>query len=299
MPKETMEEKVNIRREYRKECTLPVEDFKKEKNISNNGLTKEEVNKSQQQYGKNEVKQSKPKKWYHYLFASFTSPFNLILLGITFVLIYTDVILSSPPSYANIIVVVLLMLVSTFLEFFEVFKSNKAAEKLKKLVEVTGTVFRAGKQEKIPLNEIVVGDTIILSAGDLIPADLRIIEEKDLYVVQSSLTGESDAVRKFATSKIEENKIEDITDLDTICFMGTNVMSGTAKGVVLKVGDNTYLGKVAQAIEQKKPKTSFQKGIENVSKLLIRFMLVLIPITFLINAFKHDKIGRASCRERV
>ena len=290
MPKETMEEKVNIRREYGKECTLPVEDFKKEKNISNNGLTKEEVNKSQQQYGKNEVKQSKPKKWYHYLFASFTSPFNLILLGITFVLIYTDVILSSPPSYANIIVVVLLMLVSTFLEFFEVFKSNKAAEKLKKLVEVTGTVFRAGKQEKIPLNEIVVGDTIILSAGDLIPADLRIIEEKDLYVVQSSLTGESDAVRKFATSKIEENKIEDITDLDTICFMGTNVMSGTAKGVVLKVGDNTYFGKVAQAIEQKKPKTSFQKGIENVSKLLIRFMLVLIPITFLINAFKHDTL---------
>lgn len=290
MLKETMEEKVNIRREYGKECTLPVEDFKKEKNISNNGLTKEEVNKSQQQYGKNEVKQSKPKKWYHYLFASFTSPFNLILLGITFVLIYTDVILSSPPSYANIIVVVLLMLVSTFLEFFEVFKSNKAAEKLKKLVEVTGTVFRAGKQEKIPLNEIVVGDTIILSAGDLIPADLRIIEEKDLYVVQSSLTGESDAVRKFATSKIEENKIEDITDLDTICFMGTNVMSGTAKGVVFKIGDNTYFGKVAQAIKQKKPKTSFQKGIENVSKLLIRFMLVLIPITFLINAFKHDTL---------
>ena len=290
MPKETMEEKVNIRREYGKECTLPVENFKKEKNISNNGLTKEEVNKSQQQYGKNEVKQSKPKKWYHYLFASFTSPFNLILLGITFVLIYTDVILSSPPSYANIIVVVLLMLVSTFLEFFEVFKSNKAAEKLKKLVEVTGTVLREGKNIKIPLNEIVVGDTIILSAGDLIPADLRIIEEKDLYVVQSSLTGESDAVRKFATSKIEENKIEDITDLDTICFMGTNVMSGTAKGVVLKVGDNTYFGKVAQAIEQKKPKTSFQKGIENVSKLLIRFMLVLIPITFLINAFKHDTL---------
>ena len=287
MPKE---EKVNIRKEYGKECTLSVEDFKKEKNISSNGLTQEDVKKSQQQYGKNEVKQSKPKKWYHYLFTSFTSPFNLILLGITFVLIYTDVILSSPPSYANIIVVILLMLVSTFLEFFEVFKSNKAAEKLKKLVEVTGTVLRDGKNIKIPLNEIVVGDTVILSAGDLIPADLRIVEEKDLYVVQSSLTGESDTVRKFATSNIEENKIEDITDLDTICFMGTNVMSGTAKGVVFKIGDNTYFGKVAQAIEQKKPKTSFQKGIENVSKLLIRFMLILIPITFLINAFKHNTL---------
>ena len=110
-------------------------------------------------------------------------------------------------------------------------------------------------------------------------------------MVQSSLTGESEAVRKLATSELKSiEKIDDITDLDTICFMGTNVMSGTAKGVVIKIADDTYFGKVAESIEEAKPKTNFQKGIESVSKLLIRFMLVLIPITFLINAFKHDSL---------
>ena len=130
---------------------------------------------------------------------------------------------------------------------------------------------------------------VVLSAGDLIPADLRIIESKDLYVVQSSLTGESDSVKKVAESE-QKGKIEDITDLDTICFMGTNIMSGSARGVVISIGDSTYFGKVADNITDEKPKTAFQKGIENVSKLLIKFMLVLIPITFIVNAAKHGTI---------
>lgn len=273
---------------YEKEATSKIEDFLKENDFLKEGLSNEKVLENIKKYGKNTMKQKKPKQWYHYLRESLFSPFNLILLGITLVLIYTDVILTNPPSYANIIVIIILIMASTLLEFFEVYRSNKAAEKLKNMVAVKATVYRNGKKEQIPLDEITIGDLIILSAGDLIPADLRIVESKDLYVVQSSLTGESDAVKKVAQT--ENKKIEDITDLDTICFMGTNVMSGTAKGIVFQIGDQTYFGKVADHISDHKPKTNFQKGIQSVSKLLIRFMLVLIPITFLINNMKHGTL---------
>lgn len=289
MSKQEKEEKIDIQKTYGKICRDNVEDFLEENQFSKQGLTKKQAEERQTKYGKNQLKQSKQKRWYNYLYESFINPFNLILLGIALVLVYIDIILPETPSYANVIVVISLIFISTFLEFFEVFKSNKAAEKLKSLVAVKSTVLREGKEEKIYLDEITVGDVVILSAGELIPADLRVIEQKDLYVVQSSLTGEADAVRKVENTETKSSKeIEDITDLDTICFMGTNVMSGTGKGVVFKIADDTYFGKVAESIEHGKPKTSFQKGMENVSKLLIRFMLVLIPITFLINSFKHD-----------
>ena len=285
------DERIDLKKEYGKNCLESVEDFVKENNINVNGLSSKKAQEQIEKYGLNEVSQSKPKKWYNYLFESLFTPFNLILLGIILVLIYTDIVLTDPPNYANIIVITILILISTLLDFFEVYKSNKAAEKLKKLVEVKTTVYRNGKEVKVPLKRITIGDVVRLSAGDLIPADLRIIESKDLYVVQSSLTGESDAVKKSAVSELKsENDIEDVTDLDTICFMGTNVMSGTGKGVIIKTADDTYFGKVAHTIQEGKPKTAFQKGIESISKLLIKFMLVLIPITFLINSFKHDTL---------
>ena len=288
MFKQEQEEKIDIQKVYGEINSSSVEEFLQKNQFSLSGLSQEEIAKRQERYGKNQMKQAKEKKWYHYLWQSFFSPFNLILLGIAFVLLYIDIILPETPSYANLVVVIALIVISTFLEFFEVFKSNKAAEKLKKLVAVKTTVLRNGKEEKIYLDEITIGDVVLLSAGELIPADLRIVEQKDLYVVQSSLTGESDSVRKV--ERTQNKKIEDITDLDTICFMGTNVMSGTGKGIVFRIADDTYFGKIAQTIEQSKPKTNFQKGIESVSKLLIRFMLVLIPITFLINSFKHDTL---------
>lgn len=124
----------------------------------------------------------------------------------------------------------------------------------------------------------------------MIPADLRIIEAKDLYVGQSSLTGESDSVKKTAETELKPDELDSISDLDTICFMGTNVISGSAKGIVIKTADSTYFGKVAHTLTSGKPKTAFQKGIESISRLLIRFMLIMIPIVFLLNAWKHDII---------
>ena len=278
---------IDINKLYGEQCLTDKDEFLKKFEIDEKGLTENEVDQNLKKYGKNEVKQAKPKKWYHYFSQSLFSPFNSILLGIVLILFYTDVFLPENPSFANIIVIIVLVVVSTLLEFTEEYKSNKAAQKLKELVETTTTVIREGKKIDIPLKMVTVGDIVYLSAGSMIPADLRIIEAKDLYVGQSSLTGESDSVKKVVNTENEE-EIESILDLDNICFMGTNVISGSAKGVVIKVGDSTYFGKIAKSVSPNKPKTSFQKGIENISRLLIRFMVLIIPIIFLFNAWKHD-----------
>ena len=283
-------EDVNIEQIYGHLCKTSKENFISEFNVSENGLTDNEVSEKLHKYGRNEITQTKPKKWYHYLIKSIFTPFNSILLGIALVLSYTDIYLAEDPNYANIIVIIVLVAVSTLLDFLSEYRSNKAAEKLKQLVSTTATVIRNGKKVKIPFKDLVLGDTVILSAGDMIPADLRIIESKDLYVGQSSLTGESDAIKKLENTELIDEEIDSISDLDTICFMGTNVISGSAKGIVVLTADNTYFGKVAHTLTTGKPKTAFQKGIESISKLLIRIMIILIPIVFLLNVWKHDII---------
>lgn len=284
-------EDVNIEQIYGSLCKLPKEEFIKNFKLSETGLTNESAKKKLDENGYNEITQSKQKRWYHYLLNSLFTPFNCILLGISLILSYTDIYLAENPNYANIIVIFVLVTISTLLDFFSEYRSNLAAEKLKQLVSTTTTVVRDGVQIKIPFKELVLGDTVILSAGDMIPADIRIIESKDLYVGQSSLTGESDAIKKVANTDLPlDQEIDNISDIDTICFMGTNVISGSAKGVVVLTADNTYLGKIAHTLTTGKPKTAFQKGIENISKLLIKFMLILIPIVFLLNVWKHDII---------
>ena len=176
------------------------------------------------------------------------------------------------------------------LDFFESYRSNKAAEKLKEMVATTATVIRNGKEIEIPIKNVTLSDTVILSAGSMIPADLRIIESKDLYIGQSSLTGESESVKKTIELENSEDEFDNIAELDNICFMGTNVISGSAKGIVIKTGDSTYFGKIAHTISSGKEKTAFQKGIESISRLLIKFMLIMIPLVFIINVEKHDII---------
>ena len=258
--------------------------------INENGLSSEEANEKIHKLGLNEIKQAKPRKWYHYFLESLFSPFNCILLGIVAILIYTDIYLAPTPSYANILVIAILVSASTLLDFFEEFRSNKAAEKLKQMVATTTTVIRNGQKIEIPISQVTLGDNVLLSAGSMIPADLRIVEAKDLYVGQSSLTGESDSVKKNVETELSLENLDTLSDLDTICFMGTNVISGSAKGIVIKTADSTYFGKVAHTLSTGKPKTAFQKGIESISRLLIRFMLIMIPIVFLLNAWKHDII---------
>ena len=269
-----IKEDVDVEKLYGVQSSLSKEQFLKEFKINENGLSTSEARNNINKYGLNEVKQSKPKKWYKYFLESLFSPFNSILLAIAAVLMYTDVYLAETPNYANIIVILILVISSTLLEFFEEYNSNKAAEKLKELVATTATVLRDGKETLIPIKQITVGDIVMLSAGSLIPADLRVLEAKDLYVGQSSLTGESDAVKKVVelgdsydlnepyNLKVDSKKnssIDNISDLDNICFMGTNVISGSAKCAVIKTADDTYFGKVAHTIPSSKPKSAFQK----------------------------------------
>ena len=283
-------EDVNINKIYGHLCKMSKEEFISKYKIKENGLQTSEVEEKLHKFGYNEVTQTKPKRWYHYLFKSLFTPFNSILLGIALVLSYTDIYLAEDPNYANIIVILVLVAVSTFLDFFSEFRSNKAAEKLKQLVSTTATVLRNGQKVKIPFKDIVLGDIVILSAGDMIPADIRLLDSKDLYVGQSSLTGESDAIKKLENTEFKDEEIDSLSDIDTICFMGTSVISGSAKGAVVLTADDTYFGKIAHTLTTGKPKTAFQKGIENISKLLIKVMLILIPIVFLLNVWKHDII---------
>ena len=283
-----LKEDVDVAELYGQDCLLNKEDFIKKYAVKEAGLSQLEAEHRLKEFGPNTIRQAKPKRWYHYFLESLFTPFNIILLGITLLLCYTDLILPEEPSYANIIVIGILVAASTLLDFFEEYRSNKAANKLKELVATTCTVIRDGKEIQIPIKNATVGDIVVLSAGSMIPADLRIIESTDLYVGQSSLTGESNAVKKLVESEMQEKELDNIADLDTICFMGTNVISGSAKGVIIKTADATYFGKIAHTLTTGKPKTAFQKGIESISKLLIRFMLIVIPIVFILNFSKHS-----------
>ena len=283
-------ENVDVLKMYGEDSTTQRDEFLKKHNLNEKGLTSKQAEINIKKFGLNETKKAKPKKWYNYLLQSLLTPFNCILIGISIILIYTDIYLAIEPSYANIIVIAILVTASTLLDFFESYRSNKAAEKLREIVETTTTVIRDNKEINIPVENVTLGDIVLLSAGSIIPADLRIIESKDLYVGQASLTGESDNIKKTVELENKQEELDSISDFDNICFMGTNVVSGSAKGVVIKVGDSTYFGKIANTVTSGKEKTAFQKGIESISKLLIRIMIFMIPIVFLINVEKHDII---------
>ena len=283
-------ENVDVLKMYGEDSTTQRNEFLKKHNLNEKGLTSKQAEINIKKFGLNETKKAKPKKWYNYLLQSLLTPFNCILIGISIILIYTDIYLAIEPSYANIIVIAILVTASTLLDFFESYRSNKAAEKLREIVETTTTVIRDNKEINIPVKNVTLGDIVLLSAGSIIPADLRIIESKDLYVGQASLTGESDNIKKTVELENNQEELDSISDFDNICFMGTNVVSGSAKGVVIKIGDSTYFGKIANTVTSGKEKTAFQKGIESISKLLIRIMIFMIPIVFLINVEKHDII---------
>ena len=283
-------ENVDVLKMYGEDSTTQRDEFLKKHNLNEKGLTSKQAEINIKKFGLNETKKAKPKKWYNYLLQSLITPFNCILIGISIILIYTDIYLAIEPSYANIIVIAILVTASTLLDFFESYRSNKAAEKLREIVETTTTVIRDNKEINIPVKNVTLGDIVLLSAGSIIPADLRIIESKDLYVGQASLTGESDNIKKTVELENNQEGLDSISDFDNICFMGTNVVSGSAKGVVIKVGDSTYFGEIANTVTSGKEKTAFQKGIESISKLLIRIMIFMIPIVFLINVEKHDII---------
>lgn len=251
------------------------------------GLSAEEVEKRLESFGTNEVVHEKAPAWYIQFIQAFITPFNAVLILIAATSFLIDVILEDPANrdYKTVIVVGVMILLSSVIRFWQEFRSNVAAEKLKSMVKTTATVLRKdeGKKE-IDIKEIVPGDIIFLSAGDMIPADCRIIQSKDLFLNQSTLTGESLPVEK-REFVINDTQNKSPLELENICFMGTNVESGQALAIAVTTGNQTYFGSISKSISGKRAETSFDKGVNSVSWLLIRFMLIMVPLVFFINGF--------------
>jgi P-type Mg2+ transporter len=214
-----------------------------------------------------------------------------VYIAVSLVSLFSDVIFAAPEdrSFRTIIVLVTMILLSTLLRFWQEFRSNKAAEELKAMVTSTTAVLRAGmdRPQEVPISSLVPGDIIYLSAGDMIPADVRLLAAKDLFVSQAMLTGEAIPLEKHAVPPTKATEAADasqnVLERETACFMGTNVVSGTAVAVVAATGDATSFGAMAKDIVGARPLTSFDKGISKVSWMLIRFLMVMTPLVFLIN----------------
>src|SRR6267154_910141 len=264
-----------------------------------NGLTESQASDVRMQVGLNEVGHDQPLRWQVHLWHCYRNPFNLLLTVLAAISYYTEDVRAT-------IVIGSMVLMSTLIRFVQETRSNRAADKLKEMVSTTATVLRRDPAEiaaeearrffqatlrpkpprkvEIPLKRLVPGDIVLLSAGDMIPADVRLLSAKDLFVSQSAMTGESLPVEKFAEHRgaPTTNPME----LDNIAFMGTNVVSGSATGVVVTIANQTYFGALAQKVTAASPTTNaFQTGVNTVSWLLIRFMILMTPIVLLINGF--------------
>lgn len=249
------------------------------------GLSEMQVDASRVQYGDNVITHGKVNPLFQRILDAFVNPFTIILFVLAIVSVFTDIVLVAPgeENYVTVTIITAMVMISGILRFIQETRSGNAAAKLQNMICTTACVERNGQEkQEIPLDDIVVGDIVHLSAGDLIPADLRLLSTKDLFVSQSALTGESEPVEKLGCVCDKDSAL---TDLPNIAFMGSTVVSGSAKAVVLAVGNDTLLGSMAKTLNEKPPKTTFEKGVNAVSWVLIRFMLVMVPIVLFINGF--------------
>ncbi|WP_339048683.1 magnesium-translocating P-type ATPase [Spiroplasma endosymbiont of Colias croceus] len=273
------------------------------------GLKKEEVEDRLKKYGKN-VFSHKRFVWYKKLMHNIFNPFIIVLMIIVIYNFISYSIIDTNTDknvdlYSAIIVLVMIIL-SVFISYFQDYRSYKFSEKLRQLIETTASVFRfSNKNKKIDFNalnsvanftkevlieNLVPGDIIFLSSGDMIPADVRILVSTDLFINQSALTGETFPVEKHTINTKDDNKKSSILELENICFMGTSIVSGGAIAIVIASGVNTYFGSIASAVTSKRPVTSFSKGIKKVTYILIGFMCVMVPLIFIVNVITKNNI---------
>lgn len=249
------------------------------------GLVDDQVEENRDTYGENVITKGQEDSMIKKIYESIINPFTVILLVIALVSFITNVWLAKPGEQdpTTSIIIVTLVLISGGIRFIQELRSDKAASNLSRMIVNTATVLRDGSEQEIPIDEIVVGDVIKLSAGDMIPADVVLIDSRDFFVQQSGLTGESDAVEKICLSKAESQNLDSLLASESLAFMGTNVISGRATALVLVVGDETMMGAIEQTINTYDEPTSFEREMNTISWLLIRLMLVMVPVVFVIN----------------
>ncbi len=255
---------------------------------SENGLREEQIEKKANQFGFNTIANKNKVTWYKTLFNAFVTPFTLILLAVGLLSILLPLWTEKSIDFSHWVsfgIIMGMIVLSGTLNFIQNFKSGKASEKLNEMINTTAAVEREGIKKEIPIEDIVPGDIIHLAAGDMVPADMRLLYAKDLFITQSALTGESEPVEK--TAAIPE-KVTNALNCNNICFMGTTVASGSAYGIAVQTGKNTFLGKVAKAVGAKRPPTSFDKGIKKVSHIILITMAIMCVIIFLIKGLRNQ-----------
>lgn len=244
------------------------------------GLSAAEAASRAKQYGLNEIAREKPKSPLVRLFDNVKNPLVLLLASLAVISYVTGDLRAT-------VVIIVMVLLGVVLRFFQEMRADNAAEKLKAMVSTTATAMRDGKEAEVPLQKLVPGDIILLAAGNMVPGDVRLLSAKDLFLNQAALTGESLPVEKTAAAASAD--IQNPLELPNICFLGSNVESGSATAVVIHTGDRTYFGSLAASIIGQRELTSFDKGVNRFTWLMIRFIAVMVPAVFLLNGFaRHN-----------
>ncbi len=274
-------------------ATQPLENVYNYFQTTQSGLAADEVEKRHNLFGKNIIVHEAKKNPVVMFAKAFINPFIGVLTVLMVISLFMDVIYADPDEgkdWTTVIIITTMIILSALLRFIQEWRANKSSEALLKMVTNTCYVKRSGvPDEEVDIEELVPGDIVMLAAGDMVPADMRIIESKDLFVSQSTLTGESDSIEKLPLTAEDKHRKGSVVELDNICFMGSTVISGSAKGIVFETGNSTYLGTIAKSIAGHRAATAFDKGITKVSLLLIRYMLIMVPFVFIVNGItKHD-----------
>lgn len=278
-------------------ATATMPELFRELNSSEEGLAAERVDAAREFYGANAVAQATKRPLPLRLLAAFADPFTYILVFIAAVSVLTDWIFATGADrdLSTPLIIGTMVLVSGVLRFIQDEKSTVAAEALAEMVESCAEVERDGDGgNETPIDEIVIGDVVHLSSGDVVPADLRIFSARDLFVSQASLTGESEPVEKRASLAADASataaaSAPALTDLESLAFMGSTVISGNARGIVVATGARTMFGEATGTLAGRKRETSFDAGIKSTSRLLMRLMLAMLPVVFVVSgATKGD-----------
>jgi len=259
------------------------------------GFDENDVEEMREEHGPNIITKQEDDPLLKRLIMAFINPFTIVLIVLALISAFTDIVLAAPGEAdpITVIIIMTMVIISGLLRFVQELRSTSAAKRLSEMVETTACAARKfedkesgeihSEKKEIPMDEIVVGDLVYLAAGDMVPADVRVIQAKDLFISQSALTGESEPVEKFSATS--SNTTSNPLEFTNLAFMGTNVISGSATALVIAVGDDTVLGSIAQQLQVKAPPTSFEKGVSSVSWVLIRFMMIMVPVVLLVNGF--------------
>ena len=248
------------------------------------GLTEAEAAERLEVFGPNEVAQERRHEWLHRLWIAVRNPLVILL---TILAVLTFATAESTSDYAGGVVMLVMVVLGVSLRFVQETRAGNAAAKLKAMIKVTATAVRDGQPKEVPLQHLVPGDVVKLSAGDMIPGDVRLLTAKDLFIIQATLTGESLPVEKTDARDPRPN-VSSIEHTN-ICFLGTSVESGTATAVVVATGAQTYFGKMASSLAGQQVETAFDRGVKRFVWLMLSFMLVMVPMVFLINGLmKHN-----------